>query len=166
MKQKAIFLDRDGTINVDKGYVYRIEDFEFIKGVPETLVRMKNKDFLIIVITNQSGIARGYYTEDDVLKLHLQINDDLFNNYGIRIDKFYYCPHHYKEGFGKYKVQCECRKPNSALIEQAIKEFDIDINKSYMIGDKESDNILIDGLKFLMVSEVNTLETISKLILK
>lgn len=165
MKQKAVFLDRDGTINIDKGYVYRNEDFEFIKGVPETLVKIKDKGYLLIVVTNQSGIARGYYTEEDVLQLHLQVNNTLFDHYGIKIDKFYYCPHHFEEGVGEYKIQCQCRKPNSGLIEQALQDFDIDIGKSYMIGDKESDNIQIAGLAFSMVSKTNTLENIERTIL-
>lgn len=126
-KKRAIFLDRDGTINEDKGYTYKIEDLVILPGVIDGLRLLQNK-FLLIVVTNQSGVERGYYTEKDVEK---------FNNYlyltlakeGIYIDDFYYCP--YLEG--------ECRKPNIGMLIQAQKDWNIDLSKSYLIGDKESD---------------------------
>ena len=130
---KAIFLDRDGTINVDKGYVYKSEDFEFIDRVPEAIKIMNDLGYLVIVITNQSGIVRGYYSIDDVNRLHKYIDLEL-SKYNAHIDAYYYCPHH--PDFGEV---CYCRKPKTGLIEQAVKDFNIDISKSWMVGDKESD---------------------------
>lgn len=138
MKNKAVFLDRDGTINIDKGYVYKIEDFEFIPGAIEAIKLLNDNDFKVIVVTNQAGIARGYYKEDDVYKLHDYINEELAKH-DARIDAFYFCPHHPTAGIGKYKVDCKCRKPNSGLLEKASIDFDIELSKSWIIGDKKSD---------------------------
>ena len=133
-KNKAVFLDRDGTINVDKGFVYRIEDFEFIDGVPEAIRLLNKSNFKVIVITNQSGIGRGYYTEEDVQKLRHFINKEL-GKYDACVDKFYYCPHHAEAEIEKYRTNCECRKPNSGLLRQAINDFNIDPSESFLIGD-------------------------------
>lgn len=135
---KAIILDRDGTINVEKDYLHKIEDFEFEEGVVEGLKILSNLGYIFVVVTNQSGIARGYYTEEDLIKLNNHISDILEKN-GIRIEKFYYCPHHPEKGVGKYKVECECRKPNPGMLEEAIREFNIDREKSFMVGDNISD---------------------------
>lgn len=135
---KAVFLDRDGTINIEKNYLYKIEDFEFIPGVPEAIKMLNEAGYLVIVVTNQAGIARGYYTEEDMHKLHRHIDKEL-ERYGAHIDAYYYCPHHPVHGIGKYKKSCKCRKPNSGMLEAAIKEFNIDVHKSYMIGDKPWD---------------------------
>ncbi|MGB9856897.1 MAG: D-glycero-alpha-D-manno-heptose-1,7-bisphosphate 7-phosphatase [Dictyoglomaceae bacterium] len=122
-----MFLDRDGTINEDKGYTYRIEDLVILPKVVEGL-RLLQKKFLLIVVTNQSGVERGYYTEKDV---------ENFNNYlyltlakeGVYIDDFYYCPY----------IEGDCRKPNIGMLLQAQKDWNIDLSKSFLIGDKESD---------------------------
>lgn len=135
---KAIILDRDGTINVEKDYLHKIEDFEFEEGVVEGLKILSNLGYIFVVVTNQSGIARGYYTEEDLIKLNNHISDILEKD-GIRIEKFYYCPHHPEKGVGKYKVECECRKPNPGMLEEAIREFNIDREKSFMVGDNISD---------------------------
>lgn len=127
---KAIFLDRDGTINVDKNYLYKIEDWEFIDGVIEGLQILQKLGFKLIVITNQSGIARGYYTENDAQKIFNYMIDEL-KKYGVIIEKVYYCPH--------LEENCECRKPKLGLFYQAQKEYDIDFAKSYAIGDKIRD---------------------------
>lgn len=158
MKNKAIFLDRDGTINIDHGYVYEWDNFEFISGVPETLKRLKEEGFLLIVLTNQSGVARGYYNEEHILKLHCNVNSFLENRYGFVIDKFYYCPHHIDGTIEKYKVDCKCRKPKIGMLEQAVDDFDIELDDSFMVGDKDSDNILPNKLKFIKVNEKDTLE--------
>ena len=131
--EKAIFLDRDGTINVDKGYVHKPEDFVFMAGAPEAIRQMNKFGYKVIVISNQSGIARGFFTSDDVVKLHEHINLEL-NKYGARIDAYYFCPHH-----PDYDMECDCRKPKTGLIEQAVKDFNIDLTQSWMIGDKASD---------------------------
>ncbi len=126
-KNRAIFLDRDGTINEDKGYVYKIEDLVILPHVIEGL-KLLQKRFLIIVVTNQSGVERGYYTTEDVDRFHRYLYYTLAKK-GVYIDDFYYCP--YLEG--------ECRKPNPGMLIQAAKDWDIDLEKSYMIGDKNSD---------------------------
>lgn len=132
-KNKALFLDRDGTINVEKNYVYKIDDFEFIEGVLDLISSYYKKGFLIFIITNQAGIARGYYTEDDYQILTNWILNE-FHNKNIEIAKVYHCPHH-----PSISGKCDCRKPNPGMILKAIDEFNIDPINSILIGDKESD---------------------------
>lgn len=127
---KAVFLDRDGTINKDYGYVFEIEKFEFIEGVIEGLKILSNLGYKLIVITNQSGIARGYYSEEDASKIFNYMKEKLLKE-GIVIEKIYYCPH--------IGDNCNCRKPKLELFYKAQKEFDIDFNESYAIGDKIRD---------------------------
>lgn len=136
--RKAIILDRDGTINVEKDYLHKIEDFEFEKGVIEGLKILSNLGYIFVVVTNQSGIARGYYTEDDLVVLNNHIKD-ILKKEGINIEKFYYCPHHPEKGIGKYKLDCNCRKPNTGMLDEAVKEFNIDRSQSFMVGDNISD---------------------------
>ena len=135
--KKAIFLDRDGTINVEKDYIYKSEDLVFEEGSIEALKTFKNLGYILIVVSNQSGIARGYFTEADLNIFNNNMNEILKKN-GVEITEFYCCPHH-PDGIGKYKKVCECRKPNNKMIEDAIKKYNIDREKSYMIGDKISD---------------------------
>ena len=135
--KKAIFLDRDGTINVEKDYIYKSEDLVFEEGTIEALKTFKNLGYILIVVSNQSGIARGYFTEADLNIFNNNMNEILKKN-GVEITEFYCCPHH-PDGIGKYKKVCECRKPNNKMIEDAIKKYNIDREKSYMIGDKISD---------------------------
>ena len=135
--KKAIFLDRDGTINVEKDYIYKSEDLVFEKGTIEALKTFKNLGYILIVVSNQSGIARGYFTEEDLNIFNNNMNEILKKN-GVEITEFYCCPHH-PDGIGEYKKICECRKPNNKMIEDAIKKYNIDREKSYMIGDKTSD---------------------------
>lgn len=135
---KAIFLDRDGVINQEKDYVYKKEDFEFIGGVFEALKYFQERNYLLIIVTNQSGIARGYYTEADFLELNRWMLQQ-FEFQGIRIAKVYYSPYHPSYGTGKYKKDTFCRKPNPGMILQAREEFEINLAESILIGDKESD---------------------------
>ena len=135
--EKAIFLDRDGTINVEKDYIYKSEDLVFEEGTIEALKTFKNLGYILIVVSNQSGIARGYFTEEDLNIFNNNMNEMLKKN-GVEITEFYCCPHH-PDGIGEYKKVCECRKPNNKMIEDAIKKYNIDREKSYMIGDKTSD---------------------------
>jgi len=135
---KVVFLDRDGTINVDKKYLFRIEDFEYLPGAVEGLKLLQDAGFVLIIVTNQSGIARGYYDENDFLKLNDWMIHDLADK-GVKISKVYYCPHHPNALFEKYKIECECRKPKLGMYEKAIREFDIDLSKSFAIGDKIRD---------------------------
>lgn len=136
--RKAVILDRDGTINVEKDYLHRIEDFEFEKGAIEGLKLLAELGYIFVVVTNQSGIARGYYTEEDLIKLNNYINECLEKE-GVKIEKFYYCPHHPEKGIDKYRVECNCRKPNTGMLEEAIREFNIDLEGSFMVGDNISD---------------------------
>ena len=132
-KQKALFLDRDGTINVEKNYVYKIDDFEFQPGIFELIRQYQDNGFLIFVITNQSGIARGFYSEKDFEIL----NDwmiEKFNSERIKITKVYYCPHH-----PEITGSCICRKPKVGMIRQAIEQFNISAVNSVLIGDKKRD---------------------------
>ncbi len=138
MKNKAIFLDRDGTINVEKHYLYKKDEFEFLPGVIDGLALLQNAGFLLFIITNQSGIGRGYYSEEDF---------NILNNWmikilrmeGIYISKVYYCPHLPDAPVKKYRMVCSCRKPAVGMYKQAIEEFNVDISGSWAIGDKIRD---------------------------
>ena len=134
----AVFLDRDGTINIEKDYLYRIEDFEFIPGAPEAIKRLKDAGYLVIVVTNQSGVARGYYSIEDVDRLHEHIQAELAK-YGTSVDAFYSCPHHPTEGVNEYVGECDCRKPEPGMLLQAARELRLDLGRSHMVGDKISD---------------------------
>lgn len=138
-KQKpAVFFDRDGVINVDKGYVNKPEDFNWMPGAIESVKLANDNGYLVIVITNQAGIARGYYSEQHFLDFTEWINEQLKNN-GAHIDATYYCPHHPTEGLLEYRLLCNCRKPEPGLILKAIEDWEIDVSKSVLFGDKESD---------------------------
>jgi len=129
--QKAVFLDRDGVINVDKAYVSKIEDFEFCQGVFEALTHFQNLGYLLIIVTNQSGIGRGYYSEEDFQILSTWMRKE-FLHVKITIDAVYHCPHAPEEN-------CGCRKPKSGMFLKAIEDFDIDVANSWMIGDNQTD---------------------------
>ena len=135
---KAVFLDRDGTINVEKNYLHKIEDFEFLPGVIEGLSLLNNAGFKLIIVTNQSGIGRGYYTENDFITLNNWMLDELKSN-GIIISKVYFCPHLPDAKVEKYRMDCDCRKPKLGMYNQAIRDFDIDLSQSFVIGDKIRD---------------------------
>jgi D-glycero-D-manno-heptose 1,7-bisphosphate phosphatase len=132
--KRAVFLDRDGTINIEKDYLYRPEDFEFVPGAAEAVKLLKQHGYLVVVVTNQSGVARGYYTEDDVQNLHSYI-DRLLDAAGTAVDAWYYCPHH-TAGKGDYAVDCQCRKPLPGMLLKAASDLDIDLSGSWMVGDK------------------------------
>jgi len=130
---KALFLDRDGVVNVEKDYLYKIEDFEFINGIIELCKHYQDKDYIIVIVTNQSGIARGFYTEKDFSILtEWMINQ--FSLYGISIEKVYFCPHH-----PDISGVCSCRKPSPGMLLDAKNDFNIDLASSLLIGDKERD---------------------------
>lgn len=135
---KAVFLDRDGTINVEKEYLYRIQDFEFIPGVVEGLLKFQNAGYLLIIITNQSGIGRGYYTENDFHILNGWMQEQ-FRQKGVSITDIYFCPHLPEAKVGKYRMVCRCRKPLLGMFEQAINVYNIDLSRSWTIGDKIRD---------------------------
>jgi len=131
--KKALFLDRDGVINKEKCYLYRIEDFEFISGVFETTKYFQNLGYLLIIITNQAGIARRKYTLEDYNKL-TQWMLTKFEENSVKIDKVYFCPHH-----PDFTGECECRKPKPGMLHQASQEFNIDLKNSILVGDKNTD---------------------------
>jgi D-glycero-D-manno-heptose 1,7-bisphosphate phosphatase len=135
---KAVFLDRDGVINVDRGYTYRIEDFEFIDGVFEACKLFAASGYRLIVVTNQSGIGRGLYSEQDFLTLTEWMKGQ-FRSQGIALDAVYFCPHHPEQGQGRYKQFCECRKPQPGMLLQGIAEFGLEPDRCVMFGDKVSD---------------------------
>lgn len=136
--EKAVFLDRDGTINVEKDYLYKIDDFEFLPGVIEGLKLLQGAGYHLIIITNQSGIGRGYYLEQDFIALNDWMMKELEKD-GIYISKTYYCPHLPDAKIEEYRKCCVCRKPALGMYEQARREFDIDLSQSYAIGDKIRD---------------------------
>ena len=133
MAYKALFLDRDGVVNVEKNYLYKPSDFEFVEGIVELCRHFQSRGFLIIVVTNQSGIARGYYTTEQFLELTAFMQEE-FVKRGVKIAKTYYCPHH-----PEITGTCACRKPEPGMVLEAAKEFDVDLASSVMIGDKERD---------------------------
>lgn len=129
---KAIFLDRDGTINHNKdGYIHKKENFVFTESCLEALHKLTDSNYKIVIITNQSGIGRGYFREEDLEKLHEWMVSELKGN-GVRVDRIYYCPHHPEDN-------CDCRKPKVEMLMQAVKDLDISLNDSWMIGDDERD---------------------------
>lgn len=136
--QRALFLDRDGVINIDHAYVCTQEEFQFIDGIFDLCRRAKELDYLIFVITNQAGIGRGYYTEQAFLKL-TDWMCGVFKAEDAAIDKVYFCPYHPEHGVGQYKVDSPFRKPEPGMILQAAEEFGVDLKNSILVGDKESD---------------------------
>ena len=130
-EKRALFLDRDGIINIDHGYVYKVEDFKFVEGIFELVRLFTDAGYLIFVVTNQSGIGRGYYTEKDFTILTELMKEKFLKN-NIKIEEVYYCPH-------APEVGCICRKPQTGMINKALENYDIDLYQSWMIGDKQSD---------------------------
>lgn len=132
---KVVFLDRDGTLNEEVNYLHRTEDLRILPGVAEAVCALRNAGFNIVVVTNQAGVGRGYYTEQDVEHLHAFMNEQLAAQ-GAQVDHFFYCPHHPVHGIGAYKQVCHCRKPETGMFEMAQKYYEIDKEHSWMIGDK------------------------------
>ena len=135
---KALFLDRDGVININHGYVSRPEQVDWLPGIFDLVKRANKANYLVIIVTNQSGIARGYYSEATFWSLMDWMREQ-FGKQGANIDKIYYCPHHPSEGQAPYRVLCDCRKPGIGMVEQALKEHAIDLGRSIMVGDKRLD---------------------------
>ncbi len=132
--EKAVFLDRDGTVNYDSGYTHKIEDLEIYSDIIPLIKKYYDDNYLIIVISNQSGINRGYFTVSDMDKFNNEIKKIFLKN-GIEIKEFFYCPHRPEE-------HCHCRKPETGLIEEAVRKYNIDLKNSVFIGDRDD----IDGL--------------------
>ena len=156
----AVFFDRDGVLNEEKGYVYKKEDFVWMPGAIEAIKFLNQHGYYVFVVTNQSGVARGYYTNAEVEALHTYMQEQLaFHD--AKIDKFYYCPHH-----PDFTDACSCRKPEPGMIKQGLAEFDVDKARSFLLGDKKRDleaarNAGITGYLF---KEGNLLEKICEIL--
>jgi D,D-heptose 1,7-bisphosphate phosphatase len=137
--QRAVFLDRDGVLNEDVGYAYRVEDLRLIPGIAAAVATLKSRGFLLIVVSNQSGVARGLFSKDDVNRFNQALNQQLIAAAGVGIDEFFYCPHHPDGSVAPYKLRCSCRKPEPGLILQATQKYPIDLKHSYLVGDKPDD---------------------------
>ncbi|MFA6431489.1 MAG: D-glycero-beta-D-manno-heptose 1,7-bisphosphate 7-phosphatase [Candidatus Margulisiibacteriota bacterium] len=135
---KAVFLDRDGTIIEDLGYVSSPDQVKFIPGSIAVIKTLNQAGYKVVVITNQSGVARGLFPEGMVHSVDKKINKELLSG-GAYVDHFYYCPHHPEHGHYPYRTECECRKPHDGLIRKAAKDLNIDLSASFMIGDKVTD---------------------------
>ena len=137
--QKALFLDRDGVINIDYGYVSKVEDFQFTEGIFELLRLFLDRGYLLFIVTNQSGIGRNYYTKDDFLTLTTYMLDE-FKKREIEIASIEYCPHAPEE-------RCSCRKPATGMVDTTLAKYKIDLDNSWLIGDKQSDIDLAHNAK-------------------
>jgi D,D-heptose 1,7-bisphosphate phosphatase len=157
LPQRAVFLDRDGTINVSKGFIAKAEDLELLPGAAEAIRGINNSGYLAIVITNQPVIARGEASLEDLEEIHNKLETDL-GQAGAYLDDIFFCPHHPDKGFPgerpEYKIDCPCRKPKPGLFFQAAKKYNIDLSQSYMIGDDKKDMEAADaaGCKPVFVS--------------
>ena len=147
MIQPAVFLDRDGVLTIEKGYVTTSERLEIFSYAAECVARIKEKGYLTVVITNQSGVARGFFSEEELIKM----NQFLLKETGV--DAIYYCPHYEQGVIPRYTKKCNCRKPQIGMIELACKDFDIDLTKSFMVGDRASDILAGQkmGIKTILV---------------
>ncbi len=134
----GVFLDRDGTLNVERDFIARPEEIQLIPGAADAVQRLNREGLVACVISNQSGVARGYLTEEDLVPIHARLSEDLGAG-GARVDRYYYCPHHPTEGMPPYNVECECRKPKPGMLLQGAREFGLDLTRSYVIGDRMSD---------------------------
>lgn len=155
MKNKAIFLDRDGVINFERGYTHRLEDFQILPDLFEALRKFRAEGFLLVVISNQSGIAKQLYKQEDVEVLHEYLLKEL-QKAGIQLEEIYYCVHHPDVS------RCICRKPDSLFVEKALARFEIDPKRSFFIGDKERDVQAAEkaGVKGILIHENTSLKTL------
>jgi len=138
LPRPAAFLDRDGVINVDSGYVGHAAQFEWLPEVPQALLQLQAAGYALVVITNQSGIARGLYSEADFAALTQYMRAELADH-GVKLDAVYYCPHHPEATIAAYRQHCDCRKPQAGMLKRAIDELHLDPARSCLFGDKDSD---------------------------
>ena len=134
----AVFVDRDGTLIREVGYLSRVEQIEILPGVPEAIELLRRSGFKVAVVTNQSAVARGFITEGELRKIHRELERQLAGH-GAFVDGIYYCPHHPTEGLDRYRIACDCRKPNAGMARRAAADLDLDIGRSYVIGDQAVD---------------------------
>ena len=138
MKRPAVFIDRDGTINEQMGYINHLSRFHLIPGVADAIRLLNKNGFLAIIITNQSGVARGYFTMELLYEVHSLMIETLRRD-GANIDAVFFCPHYPGGKVPEYSHECDCRKPRTGLIDQARDAFDIDMSRSYLVGDHTTD---------------------------
>lgn len=138
LQKKAVFIDRDGTITEEVGYLDHPDKLKLIKGSAEAIKLINDLGMKVILVTNQSGVARGYFPEQMIKNVH-DCLEELLSVNGAKLDGIYFCPHHPTAGESPYRSDCECRKPKTGMIKAALQDFDIDLKHSYMIGDKMSD---------------------------
>jgi D-glycero-D-manno-heptose 1,7-bisphosphate phosphatase len=138
MKRRAVFIDRDGTISEEVGYINHVSRFRLFPYAASAIKHLNDSGWLAIVITNQAGVARGYFSEKTVQTVHGAMTKELQNS-GARLDAIYYCAHHPSVGEPPYRLDCDCRKPKPGLISRAATDFDIDLKESWMVGDRYSD---------------------------
>ena len=162
-KNAAVFLDRDGTINEEVGYMDSIDKLNLFPNAAEAIRLINESGMKAVVMTNQSGVAKGYFTEEFVRKVHERIQEMLWER-GAVIDAFYYCPHHQTEGIGVYLQSCACRKPEAGMLIQASKELAIDLRRSYTVGDMLKDIQVAHtvGAKGILVKTGYGINTIEK----
>ena len=134
----GVFVDRDGTLIRDVGYLRRREELEILPRVPEAIRALHEHGLKVVVVTNQSAIARGFLKEDELREIHRELERQ-FAGSGAFLDGIYYCPHHPTEGIAPYRLSCECRKPGAALVERAARELGLDSTRSYVVGDQMGD---------------------------
>jgi D-glycero-D-manno-heptose 1,7-bisphosphate phosphatase len=137
-RSPAVFIDRDGTINIEAGYIDHPDNFNLYPFVPQSIRLLNEHGFLVIVLTNQAGVGRGYFGEDNVETLHAKMRSELAKG-GARLDAVYYCPHHTSSKDPRYAVDCDCRKPRTGMVDKAVKDLPIDKSRMFIIGDKMSD---------------------------
>ncbi|SDP05549.1 D-glycero-alpha-D-manno-heptose-1,7-bisphosphate 7-phosphatase [Selenomonas ruminantium] len=136
--KKAVFFDRDGTLNVDIAYLHRLEDFVWIEGAKEAIKYVNDKGYLAILVTNQSGVARGFYPEEDIQAVYDWMNAELAK-IGAHLDALFYCPHHPQGKILQYTKACNCRKPATGMVDEACCHFHINRVKSFLVGDSDND---------------------------
>lgn len=141
---KALFLDRDGVINIDKGYVHKAEDCVFVDGIFELVKKANSLDYRVVIVTNQAGIARGYYSETQFLEFTDWMLAKFNENHAV-VDHVYFCPHHPKNGIGQYAMDCDCRKPKPGMLLKAAQELNLELKSSIMVGDNLSDFAAADA---------------------
>lgn len=163
IRRPAAFLDRDGVLNVDHGYTHRPEQLEWVDGAPEAVRLLNVAGYFVFVVTNQSGIARGYYDEDAVKSFHAHMQNDLASH-GAHVDAFYYCPHHPEGTIKSLAVRCRCRKPGPGMLEQAAEEWPIDLSTSFLIGDKDEDMAAANAFKIRGVKFDFRLDSLTDLV--
>jgi D-glycero-D-manno-heptose 1,7-bisphosphate phosphatase len=161
VKNKAVFLDRDGVLNQEMGdYVRRLEDFHILEHNIEPLKQLQDKGYLLIVATNQGGLAKGWYTEEELGKMHTQLIE-VYAKHGVEFTDIFYCPHH-----PDYTGECDCRKPKPGLLLRGIEKYNIDPAKSYFIGDRDRDIIAgtAAGVKGILINSDQPISDVLDLI--